>query len=51
MAAIIRAVKLEDAGALADLARDLGEFSSVTQEVPAVTFGASRAALGDYYQE
>ena len=38
MAAIIRAVKLEDAPALADLVRDLGEFSSVTEESPTVTF-------------
>ena len=37
MAAVIRAVKLEDAPALADLVRDLGEFSSVTQENPIMT--------------
>ena len=46
MAAIIRAVKLEDAGALADLVRELGEFSSVIQEVPAVTFGRVERHLG-----
>ena len=37
-AVVIRAVKLKDAGALADLVRELGDFSSVTQEAPAVTF-------------
>ncbi len=46
MAATIRAVKLEDAPALADLVRDLGEFSSVTQEVPAVTFRRVEQHLG-----
>ena len=46
MAVVIRAVKLEDAPALADLVRDLGEFSSVTQEVPAVTFRRVEQHLG-----
>ena len=37
MAVVIRAVNLEDAVALTDLVRALGQFSSVTQESPAVT--------------
>ena len=46
MAAIIRAVKLEDAGALTKLVRDLGEFSSVTQESPTATFRRVERHLG-----
>ncbi len=37
MAAIIRAVKLEDAETLTNLVRELGDFPSVTQEPPAVS--------------
>ena len=37
MAVVIRAVNLEDVGALTDLVRALGQFSSVTKESPATT--------------
>lgn len=42
MGIAIRPVRLEDAEALADLVRDLGEFSSVTRETPVVTLARAR---------
>ncbi len=37
MGVVIRSVQVEDAQPLADLVRELGEFSSITKELPAVT--------------
>lgn len=46
MSAPIRSARLEDAHALAEFVRDLGEFSGVTREAPEVTLRRVREHLG-----
>ena len=45
MSICIRAVRQEDAPAFAELVRELGDFSSVTQEAPAVTLQRAEQSL------